>query len=702
MPPCVFLRRVGLKLYIGARAIYRLVITMGKKAAASQKRLRSTFGGIRGVADSALAKVLLRVKREPSLLEDVPDSVRKVTDAMGIRKMIKDTPHLFQQLVLPMKDGEDFNFLYANLQNLFLYLVDVAPAFKQCVVETLARHPAGSAAPWHMVFYLDEVTPGNPMRPDNARKVWGFYVTFREFAKSRLSQTRFWLPLGALRTHTAREVEGGLSNVVRLLLRSIFLGPTGWSTVGVPVPLEGGKVVLLHAELSNILGDEAALSKAVCTKGAGGVVPCILCKNCVCKENDENPGGGLATFGAGYVVDISEKNAALFDRASDADIEEKHDLLRELDRLGTTKGEFEKVEKALGLTYNPLGLLSDMELRPFVRVASSWTYDPTHVCFCSGIAHREIDEFLRCLKLHQVGFASLAELMTASWHWPRFKQSKVTNRQVQDVFSDARQESFNNNGFKASGSEILVIYPILRWLCADSLEPNGVAIPEVQSFIAMCAVLDHVRPGTFCKNTALLDQAVSEHMAKFISAYSASLVKPKHHMAHHQGEQLRRDGMLLDTWAPERFHKITKSCVDDVTNTVAFERSCIVRLVASVVNELETPARDRLLGKCTPCDELEPGATMSPGMVTIENLNYAMDDIVFVDDTVLVCVLSAVSTSSGIGLLVETLVDVRLVRTKAWRCRRKESISMLDPARHSLVHAACWAFEDNGDILVLE
>jgi hypothetical protein len=89
-------------------------------------------------------------------------------------------------------------------------------------------------------------------------------------------------------------------------------------------------------------------------------------------------------------------------------------------------------------------------------------------------------------------------------------------------------------------------------------------------------------------------------------------------------------------------------------------------------------------------------------MVTIENLHYAMDDIVFVDDTVLVCVLSAVSTSSGIGLLVETLVDVRLVRTKAWRCRRKESISMLDLARHSLVHAACWAFEDNGDILVLE
>ena len=34
-------------------------------------------------------------------------------------------------------------------------------------------------------------------------------------------------------------------------------------------------------------------------------------------------------------------------------------------------------------------------------------------------------------------------------------------------------------------------------------------------------------------------------------------------------------------------------------------------------------------------------------------------------------------------------VDVRLVRAKAWRCRRKESISMLDLARHSLVHAVC-------------
>ena len=162
-------------------------------------------------------------------------------------------------------------------------------------------------------------------------------------------------------------------------------------------------------------------------------------------------------------------------------------------------------------------------------------------------------------------------------------------------------------------------------------------------------------------------------------------------------------GFFIDTWAPERFHKITKSVCEPVTNSVNYEKSCYCRLVATHVHELTEVPKDKLCGKVYAFQELAPGALMSCRLVTAENIQYCMDDVIFLDGAQLVMVLCAVSTAGYCQLLVELLDNVGQVRSKAWRCKRNlHDKYILDVRRHSVVHAACWTFENDERMLVLE
>ena len=52
---------------------------------------------------------------------------------------------------------------------------------------------------WHMLFYLDGLTPGNIIAPENNRKSTVFYISFMEFG-GKLFDTEAWLPIAVART----------------------------------------------------------------------------------------------------------------------------------------------------------------------------------------------------------------------------------------------------------------------------------------------------------------------------------------------------------------------------------------------------------------------------------------------------------------------------------------------------------------------
>ena len=116
------------------------------------------------------------------------------------------------------------------------------------------------------------------------------------------------------------------------------------------------------------------------------------------------------------------------------------------------------------------------------------------------------------------------------------------------------------------------------------------------------------------------------------------------------------------------------------------------------MRELAEVPKDKFCGKVHAFEELAPGALMSCRLVTTENIQYCMGDIIFLDGAQLVMVLCAISMAGSC-----CLNNVRQVRSKDWRCKRNlHDKYILDVRRHSVVHAACWTFEDDERILVLE
>ena len=120
------------------------------------------------------------------------------------------------------------------------------PAFRDISMQSLAKHPSSFQRPWNLVLYLDEITPGNMLRPDNKRKITAFYASFLEF-EDFLGLEAAWMTIGTLRTGVVKNIKGGMSNVVRQLLRDMFLGATSLSSGGLSLGNDVGICRLLQA-----------------------------------------------------------------------------------------------------------------------------------------------------------------------------------------------------------------------------------------------------------------------------------------------------------------------------------------------------------------------------------------------------------------------------------------------------------------------
>ena len=118
--------------------------------------------------------------------------------------------------------------------------------------------------PWRLLLYFDEVVPGNPLRPDNKRKIVVIYCSWLEL-DHLLYAEKAWLTLGVIRSSIVKSVRGGISSVVRALLRVLFVGACSLSSAGAVLPSGG----LFFCKYHLFISDEAAGKAVWCTKGHG-------------------------------------------------------------------------------------------------------------------------------------------------------------------------------------------------------------------------------------------------------------------------------------------------------------------------------------------------------------------------------------------------------------------------------------------------
>ena len=169
---------------------------------------------------------------------------------------------------------------------------------------------------------------------------------------------------------------GGLSELFAHLLPEFFRSGSCDIRRGGATIRTAGSVFVLFATISTVVSDLDAFQFALGVKGASGMVPCSLCRNVVSARSR------LTDFDvSGTLVPFTRTALSRFARADDNSIRDSCQLLRSKSaeaRAGTmTPAAFDRLEKALGLKYNPTGLLFAPAL-VFLKIASMIMYDWMH------------------------------------------------------------------------------------------------------------------------------------------------------------------------------------------------------------------------------------------------------------------------------------------------------------------------------------
>ena len=539
---------------------------------AKRQRLAGLVG-LKGISTSGLAAVMKRLQEDPV----EPMSARQID------KFIAETyAEVGHTIDLPLVKGGSWAWKVCRLDNLMNFFAKDSAAFREAIISALHKSCDGHLS---IVLYLDKVTPGAVLRPDNRRKFWAFYLGFRELPATALFREQFWLPLAVLRTQQAQGVLGGISNCFRLLLRSVLLGPCEAAEVGFAVNLDSPRLIKL--KVTNVLADEAALKQVFSSKGASGLRPCLLCKNIVSMSSN-------LTEGQDYLVDVSCSDVSLFDPATNTSIWETYDNLAAR-RTTLTKTAFENLEKASGFTYNPNGLLADHGLRKYVGPATTFTMDWLHNFLCHGVASVEITALLnKCKSELGITYAQLDAFVKSDWVWP----SSQPAQKIVEIFSPSRDKG-SAEGFRGSGSEILMVFPLLRYFAIRVLMPTEKVNAACKAFFKMCHVLDEflkLKKGGGSNQVVL--GLMREHVDLHKAAYGTEWVKPKHHFAYHNvlGQQCEK--AWLDCFVHERKHQVVKVAGTTIQNTRNYEASVLGRVLLEQWRQLQgCNINDCLLGQ---------------------------------------------------------------------------------------------------------
>jgi hypothetical protein len=232
--------------------------------------------------------------------------------------------------------------------------------FGKLLVSHMKQQPPSVSKPWNLVLYHDEIACGNVLKKDNQRKATAFYLSFLEF-KSFLRDEDAWLCFAVVPKPLLLQIDGGLSVVVKELIRFLFQREAGLSRSGALIAPKNEEAMILVARMSHLIADESALKATLCAKGSSGIKPCLQCKNIVCK-------GSLASHDrTGYLKNISCHDPADFDLASDADMWELADALG---RFVGSKAELDKLEKASGLNAVEVGILRELSANSTLRACT--------------------------------------------------------------------------------------------------------------------------------------------------------------------------------------------------------------------------------------------------------------------------------------------------------------------------------------------
>jgi len=541
-----------------------------------------------GVSNTNLYRILDAVRANPELANMKKDTL---SEAFHSRFLAARTT-----LQVTLKNGSEWEWELADPNLLLPNIVSECPALQDVFGRAANLHAPTRESPWSLVIGFDEFSPGNKLRVDNQRKSMVLSFSFLNLGQAALQHDCVWTTPVVVRHKILMLARGGWSEMIRMYINLHLIGPHGISTIGVPVRLNGQPLVI-YARMTDLFSDGDGLRSALDWKGAKALKPCYYHWNIIRKASDiEGP----------EYVDICCADASMFRRWKPEELESAIDMLSEaqkrVDEGTMTATRLQQLEKATGFNANRFGLVADVRLRRWVRVVAAAMYDWMHCSLQDGTLTTEV--YLFSQACHTVGIHNrdLKEYLRAEWEFPRGTGCK--GKLLYRVFDDYRSHSSESaERLKASASELLGLYGILRHWAAVEFEGRPELDAERKSLNAACRVVDlflRAKRGLATPSAAAgeLLHALNEHMVLFLAAYGRGAVKPKHHWLFDAALQLQARNIVIDAFVIERIHLRVKRQAEVVKNLPAYERSVLSGCINEQCREGANPLIDGVVG-CT-------------------------------------------------------------------------------------------------------
>lgn len=441
----------------------------------------------------------------------------------------------------------------------------------------LLARPSTPENPWTLVFYTDEIGVTTMMIGKDLRKCEAFYWSFLEFGPEMLCQEAAWFVVSAARSIIVHDIEGAVSNMMRMLMHKFFSAGAHDFRTGVLLPVgQDGAPALFFARPGVVAGDEDGLKKLCGTKGSSGTKLCWDCQNML------NIRFKLTAKRVPWNVWSTSLDRTTWVPHTDVSVRAALEALRavsvDIENGRARKSDLEDMETSFGFNHIPNCLLLDPDLG--IRV-SMFMHDWFHTYLQTGCWNYEFVNLMQFLEAGRV-HVTWDDLRTFAerWTWPRRYQSPA-NLLRKDNIKDAAA------AFGCSASEALNLIPVLACLLQTIDVPPG-REPHVNSFLALCDVLDLLKCINIRKvDHALLDTLIMRHLTLFQSAYGELNWVYKHHVTAHIAEQLRRFGTLICLFTPERRHKVVKRFSHARRTAKGFEKGIMEELVCHMLSEFE-------------------------------------------------------------------------------------------------------------------
>lgn len=641
------------------------------------------------VTRRGLTEIIQRLKSTPTLLES---GSSRATVNRALASAFLEVRHVLQ---LPLQaESEPFMWELCEPNRLISYMVNSCPRLADAFLQTARTHPT----PWHIVVAFDEYDSGDPTQHEHSRKLMALNFSFLELGKERLWSEDYWFTPILVRTDYISKVVGGWSAMLRAFLNLFLIGPTGISTAGVPLNLDG-EPFLLFAELSHVLADGDGLRQGFQWIGANGIKPCLRHWNVLKLDTD------LATRDPGFV----EIDCASPDRFRLATTANVHDIAETLVAMEArvaaglaTMAKLKQLRMACGFVCSAAGLLADRNLG--VDIINAARYDWMHTTLQDGVLVTEAALLVAaCVARLGMTLDDLKNNFRGQWCFPRQHQAKGNRLWL--IFVDRRIAA---SKIKASASEMIQLYGLLRNFFEQHVGARPEVRNELEAFQAACRCVDillNAKRGRIAMTDAadLLASSLRQLLLLHIRAHGKDYLKPKFHWLWDIVDQLRRDPFVLDCWVVERLNKRAKAASQQVDFTARYESSVLSTVLAVHRNSLrEEGAAHVTVGLLGRTEYLRPNTLIAERLVH-DGLQISSGDVVLnsgASDLQVGRVCACCLESSHLYVVVQVMTLVGILTQHSVAYTLPTDTSPLQVWASEALELACaWRVEN--DVLVV-